>query len=160
MCRLCHQERKTKETTGYRSRTSANEPLETIACDIIGPLTETKQKNKYIIVFTDQFTRFAEAFAIIKQDAETIADIFVRNYCCRYGIPKKFVSDRGKQLIGQIMTAIHNRLGIQQITTSSYRPQGNAIAERFNKSGLKQGLRRKKPFFPSCIQRVQELFVP
>ena len=123
-----------KEATGYRSRTIANEPLEVIACDVIGPLPETQQKNKYILVFTDQFTRYAEAFAIEKQNAETIADVFVRNYCCRYGIPKKFVSDRGKQLIGQIMTSIHNRLGIQQLTTSSYRPQGNAIAERFNKT--------------------------
>jgi len=125
---------KPKEATGYRSRTTASEPLEVIACDVIGPLPETQEKNRYILVFTDQFTRYAEAFAINKQNAETIADTFVRNYCCRYGIPKKFVSDRGKQLIGQIMTSIHNRLGIQQLTTSSYRPQGNAIAERFNKT--------------------------
>ena len=53
----------------------------------------------------------------------------MRKICCRHGIPKQFMSDRGKQLIGQTMSAIHEKLGINQLTTSSYRPQGNAIVE-------------------------------
>jgi len=32
------------------------------------------------------------------------------------------------------MSLIHEKLGINQLTTASYRPQGNAIAERVNKT--------------------------
>ena len=32
------------------------------------------------------------------------------------------------------MSSIHEKLGINQLTTASYRPQGNAIAERVNKT--------------------------
>jgi hypothetical protein len=38
------------------------EPLERISLDILGPVSQTYNGNKYILVVTDYFTRFAEAY--------------------------------------------------------------------------------------------------
>jgi hypothetical protein len=37
------------------------EPLERIYLDILDPVSQTYKGNKYILVVTDYFTRFAEA---------------------------------------------------------------------------------------------------
>ena len=134
-CMECAMKKGTPhDNIGKMGHLWSNEPLDIVACDIIGPLPITERGNRYILTFTDHFSRYVEAFPIQKQDADTIADHFVRQFCCRHGVPKKFISDRGRQLIGEIMSAIHQKLQVQQLKTASYRPQGNAIAERVNKT--------------------------
>jgi len=122
------------DNVGLSGHLTANAPFDVVSCDIMGPLTTTERGNRYIVVFIDHFARYIEAFAIPKQDSEAIADLFVRSICCRHGVPKQFLSDRGKQIIGQVMTAIHAKLGVNQLTTSSYRPQANGVSERANKT--------------------------
>lgn len=41
--------------------------------DYIGPFQETKRGNKYIIAATDYFSKFPEAMAVPKNDAQTTA---------------------------------------------------------------------------------------
>jgi hypothetical protein len=48
-----------------------------VGVDIMGPLAETKEGNKYIIVFMDYLTRWPEAFAMPDQSAKTVARIFI-----------------------------------------------------------------------------------
>ena len=49
---------------------------------------ETKQGNKYIIVFNDYLTRWPEAFAVPTIDAPLIADLFVKEIMGRHGAPR------------------------------------------------------------------------
>ena len=39
-------------------------PMQRIAMDILGPLPETEQQNKYILVISDYFTKWTESFPI------------------------------------------------------------------------------------------------
>ncbi len=50
----------------------ANYPFERIGVDVVGPLPKSLAGNKYIVVFTDSFTRWTEAFAVVEQKEETI----------------------------------------------------------------------------------------
>ena len=36
--------------------------MEKIACDIMGPFPETEKKNSHILVMSDYYTRYAEAY--------------------------------------------------------------------------------------------------
>ncbi len=70
-------------------------PFERIALDIMGPLPESKNGNKYILVIMDYFTRWSEAYALPNQQAQTVAKLLVTQFICRYGVPSKIHSDQG-----------------------------------------------------------------
>ena len=55
-------------------------PLERVAMGILGPLPETDDKIKYILIVGDYFTKWTEAFAIKDQSAETVASTFVKEF--------------------------------------------------------------------------------
>ena len=43
---------------------SVGEPMKRVAVDILGPLPLTDMKDKYILVVSDCFTKWTEAFSI------------------------------------------------------------------------------------------------
>lgn len=47
----------------------------------------------YIIVFTDYFTRWSEAYPMIRLTAEEVAEIFVHEFVTRFGVPKQRHTD-------------------------------------------------------------------
>jgi len=74
------------------------EPFELIGIDITGPFPLSDNGNRYIVVFTDHFTKWAEASAVPNHDAMTIANLIVTNIILRFGAPKMLVSDRDQSL--------------------------------------------------------------
>ena len=107
-------------------------PMEFAAMDIVGPLPETQDGNKYILVFCDYLTKWPEAFAIKNQKAETIAQVFVENIVFRLGTPKKILTDCGKNFLSEIFKAITELFSILKLNTSPYHPQTDGLVERFN----------------------------
>ena len=59
-------------------------PLQVVAVDILGQLTESKAGNSYILVAGDYFTRWMEAYAIPNQEAVTVARKLVDQMFCRF----------------------------------------------------------------------------
>ena len=62
-------------------------------CDVLGPLPETYNGNKYVIIFIDRFTKFPEAFPTRNQTAVTVAKLFMTEIVCRYSAPVELVTD-------------------------------------------------------------------
>ena len=58
-------------------------PMEKIPCDIMGLLPETENKNSYILVVSDYYTRYVEAYVLPDQTAQTVADCLVTEWICR-----------------------------------------------------------------------------
>ena len=48
-------------------------PLQRIAMNILGPLPETEEGNKYILVLGDYFTKWKEAYPLPNMEAMTVA---------------------------------------------------------------------------------------
>ncbi|CAC5368129.1 unnamed protein product [Mytilus coruscus] len=67
------------------------------ATDILGELPETENVNKYILVVSDYFTKWTEAFPMPNMEAQTVAKIIVEEVVTRFGVPHYIHSDQGRQ---------------------------------------------------------------
>ena len=103
----------------------------------MGPLPQTSSGNKYIVVVTDLFSKWVEAFPVQSTDTETLASLLVTKIICRYGVPSYLHSDQGANLTSNLMAAVCKHLGIAQMQTSAYHPQQ---VERFNRTLLESML--------------------
>ena len=112
----------------------AGSPMQVIAVDIMGPLPESNNKNSYILVVGDYFTRWMAAFAIHDQEAATVAQKLVDEVFCRLGIPEQLHSDQGKQFESKLIQELCKILKISKTRTTAYHPQCDGLVERFNRT--------------------------
>ena len=108
-------------------------PMERVSIDIMS-LERSSSGKKYIIVITDNFTKWTVAFAMSKMDTHTVAKIIVTEWICRYGTPAILHSDQGRQSESSVFKDICSLLGIYKTRTTALRPQANGQVERFNRT--------------------------
>ena len=75
-CDSCTSRKSSMATRAPLKQTLSGGPMEKIAIDILGPLPLSKKDNKYILVVTDCFTKWTEAFAIPNQESGTVVSVF------------------------------------------------------------------------------------
>ena len=63
-----------------------------------------------------------------------IARLLVEELIPMFGVPEALLSDRGANLLSHLMTDLCALLGIRKLNTTSYYPQCNGMAERFNRT--------------------------
>ena len=71
------------------------EPFHMIGIDVVGPLPETTNGNKYIVVAMDYFTKWPEARALKEANAREISRFIYEDIICRHGCSQKILTDRG-----------------------------------------------------------------
>ncbi|CAF1084229.1 unnamed protein product [Didymodactylos carnosus] len=106
--------------------------LDLIGLDFIGPVPQSANGNKYILVCTDYLSRYAITQATANCTAETAAKFLVTKVILQYGVPKQLLTDRGTHFMSHVFEAIASRCGVNHITTTTYHPQCNGLTERFN----------------------------
>jgi hypothetical protein len=107
-------------------------PMESLSVDLIGPLKDSINGNRYILVCIDSFTRFMWCKAIPDTRAETVADAYL-DHLGLFGAPYEFKSDGGKEFANGLMKELVGLVGSNKITTFAYSHQSNGIVERSNK---------------------------
>lgn len=82
---------------------SATYPFEKVSWDIMGPLPTSKSGNNYILVVTDLFTKWVEAFPLREMSSITLATVLVDHVIYRFGVPVVLHSDQGGNLCSEVM---------------------------------------------------------
>lgn len=108
-------------------------PFEKVSIDAVGPLVTSKHGNKYILVLTDYFTRYPEAYAVPDIQSCTVARVLI-DFISRHGLMQVLYSDRGSNFLSVAMSEVYKVLGITKLHTVSYNPAGNGLVERVNKT--------------------------
>ena len=109
-------------------------PGERLAMDIVSPFPKSDQGKKYVLIISDCFTRWTEAYPIPNQEAVTIAETLVKEYICRYGVPQYLHTDQGRNFESKLIKNVCELLGIKKTRTSPYHPQSDGMVERFNRT--------------------------
>ncbi|KRZ85840.1 Retrovirus-related Pol polyprotein from transposon [Trichinella sp. T8] len=94
-------------------------PMEIVAVELLRPAPRSKNGNSYIMVVTDYFTRWVEAYALPNQQAETVARKLMQQFVCRFGTSMKLLSDQGKQFQGRLVPKLCKVLGNEKIRTTA-----------------------------------------
>ena len=111
---------------------SSTAPMELVCIDYLS-LERSKGGYEKILVITDHFTRYAQAFPTRNGTAQTTARVLYENYFIHYGFPSKIHSDKGASFESKTIKKLCETAGIKKSRTTPYHPMANGMVERFNK---------------------------
>ena len=104
-------------------------PRSVIAFDI-ATLPWATNQYRYFLVIVDLFSKYCEAVPMKDQLAVTIEKALLDSWVHRHGRPDIAVSDQAKNVDGQVVNDLREKLGIEKRHSSPYHPEGNGQAER------------------------------
>ena len=113
----------------------ASYPLELVHMDYL-KIGGKDDPHSNVLVVTDHFTRYSQAYVTTNQQAATAAKVFIKEFVNNYGWPTKILTDQGQTFNGKLFEALCKEAKILKLRTSPYHPQTNGQPERFNRTCL------------------------
>ena len=110
----------------------ATEPTDLVHVDLV----ETKKKLvvQKILVVTDHFSRFVQAYKVKDKRAITIAKCLYDNYFRHYSFPRRLLSDQGTEFCNAVLNEMCIYLNIKKLHTLPYHPQTNGAIEHVHQT--------------------------
>lgn len=134
-CGVCAKAKQKKHSYDS-SRKRASAPLEIIHTDIIGPMSESVEKDKYIVTFLDGFAHYAVTFAM--KNRSDVGELFInyeRKATAKFNRNTVTVRcDNAPEYIGGKFRDHCNERGITLQPAEPYDHQHNGTAEGWNRT--------------------------
>ena len=136
-CRQCDTCAQIKGTPHHRAKLQQDpvgSRFERVAIDIMGELPVTEAGNRYILVISDYFTKWTQAFPLRDMTAQTVADTLINQCFSLFGMPRWLHSDQGSNFESELFSEMCKLLDIRKTRTTPYHPQSDGMVERFNRT--------------------------
>lgn len=131
---------------------TAFRPLDCLAIDFT-VLEKSSSGLENVLVITDIFSKFTQAYPCKDQKAITVARILVKDWFLKFGTPRRIHSDRSRSFENEVIEALCRLYSVKKSRTTPYHPCGNAQCERFNRTmhnllrTLEEEKKKKWPIF-------------
>ena len=109
----------------------ATPPLELVHLDYLY-LEPGKAKEENLLMVTDHFTCYAQAYVTQFQVVLMTPKALWDNFIIHYGLPEKILSEQGRNFESELIADHCRLMRTKKPRTSSYHPQMNGQCERFN----------------------------
>ncbi|XP_073120186.1 uncharacterized protein [Henckelia pumila] len=107
-------------------------PFDQWGMDIVGTLSISTGQRNFLLVAVDYFSKWVEAKPLAKIIERKVLSFLWKNIVCRFGIPRRLISDNERQFCGSKVRAWCEEMKIEQVFTSVAYPQGNGQVEVTN----------------------------
>lgn len=122
-----------QKSAGLMNTTQTSYPWEVITVDFIGPLPKSSKQNKHLLVIQDKFTKWVECVPLREATAVGLKKAIRERIFCRFGWPKKLISDNGSQFTSKDFVKFLKDNFVLHVLTPPYSPQCNST-ERANRT--------------------------
>lgn len=117
----------------YNKPINTTAPNELWEIDLIGRL-KTHDGNKFIFIAVDHYTKYVEGCVIANKNAKTIESKIQELIIKKHGIPKKILTDNGKEFRNANVIALCKIKGIEMIHNSPGHHETMGLVERTNQT--------------------------
>jgi hypothetical protein len=113
-------------------------PFREWGIDLIGQIYPPSSKNhKFILVATDYFTKWVEAFPLKTVTSIEMVEFVKEHIIYRFGISHTIMTDQGSMFISEEFEEFATSMGIKLLNSSRYYAQANGQAAASNKGIIK-----------------------
>ena len=106
--------------------------MELVHIDFLTVGHPKSERQINLMVITDHFTRYAQAYVTPNQTAPVVAKTLWEQFLTHYGWPSKILTDQGKSFENNLFGELCALAQVQKLRTMPYRPQSNGSCKRFN----------------------------
>ena len=107
-------------------------PLELVHLDYLSIGESGSDRTKSILVITDHFTKYAQAYVTSSQNAHVTTRVLWEQFLIHYGWPTKIIMDQGHSFENKLFKELCDITKVQKLQTSPYHPETNGPCECFN----------------------------
>ena len=100
--------------------------------DFMGPFPASF-RNIYILLDVHYVSKWVEAAACPRNDANTVVGFLQRNILSRFGTPRTIISDGGSHFANKVFEKLMGKYGIKHIMSLAYHPLTTGQAEISNR---------------------------
>jgi len=136
-CHQCAQSRgPPSRPHGKLTKVLTGAPLDIVAIDVLSGLPSSSDGSKYLLVVTDYFTKWCEAYPLPDAEASTCMQALYNGFFSRFGFPRQLHSDQGKNFESKLFSEICKLTGITKTRTTPFHPRSDGQTERMNRTIL------------------------
>ena len=112
-----------------------DQPLGLINLDYL-KIVPSKGNVENVLIITDHFTMYAQAFPSKSQTTLATAKLLWNNFILHYGFPSKIITDQGRNFESELIENLCQVAAVKKLKISPYHPQTNGQCECFNRTLL------------------------
>ncbi|CAF4743481.1 unnamed protein product, partial [Rotaria sp. Silwood2] len=93
--------------------------------DFWGPVRLSAQGNRYVLVLTDNLSKYVIAKAMPNNTAKAAAEFIMNEFIMIHGAPERPITDNGVHFNNTLLKTITTTMHITHVFSASYHPQTN-----------------------------------